>query len=104
MTDAHETGAIGLPGQLVDVRVQVQEPNRTKTTYTLYSFTPDFSSVRHLLSEHPTTRPNRTTPVQETPRPEAAVPCYDLMRRSGALRFWDDPAEDVYGPNSGEPI
>lgn len=46
----------------------------------------------------------RIRKVDETPEHNGGSD--DLMRlaeASGAFDFWNDPAEDVYGPDDGEP-
>lgn len=35
---------------------------------------------------------------------EPGVRCYEVARDSGALSFWDEPEEDVYGTDDGEPV
>lgn len=38
--------------------------------------------------------------------PEDPTPAQSmrLTEASGVLAFWDDPAEDVYGPDDGDPV
>lgn len=41
--------------------------------------------------------------VCDSPDPTPAQR-HRLIELCGALDFWDDPAEDVYGPEDGEPV
>jgi hypothetical protein len=35
---------------------------------------------------------------------EPPIRCYEAARDSGALKFWDNPEEDIYTMESGKPI
>jgi hypothetical protein len=35
---------------------------------------------------------------------EPSLGCYEAARDSGVLGFWDDPEEDVYTMDDGEPV
>jgi hypothetical protein len=36
--------------------------------------------------------------------PEPGLSPYDLSRASGSLKFWDNPAEDIYTWDDGQPL
>jgi len=52
----------------------------------------------------PATIRDRCEAVLAARNAKPAIRCYEAARDSGALRFWDDPEEDIYTMQSGKPV
>jgi hypothetical protein len=52
----------------------------------------------------PTVRGDRCEAVLAAQKAKPAIRCYEVARDSGALKFWDDPEEDIYTMESGKPV
>jgi hypothetical protein len=55
---------VELPGEGVRVTIQGKKGLRRTVAPTLYTDTPPFERISHLLSDRPSRRPNRTRPVE----------------------------------------
>lgn len=52
----------------------------------------------------PAARRDRCESVSAARNAKPAIHCYEIARDSGALKFWDNPEEDIYTMESGKPI